>query len=132
MGLARAYAANRAFPEAIRELNEAIRLSADAPGYIAELARTYAAARQPDRARALLARLQEMSTTSQTYVAPQSFAIIYAALGENDHAFQFLESSMNERRSGLLWARVDPRLDGLHPDRRFAALLQRIGPPSAR
>ena len=131
-GLARAYAAKRAFPEAVSELQEAVRLSGEAPPYLAELARTYAAAGNPEKARELLARLQQIARTSQAYVTSEAFGYIYAALGEREQALDFLEQAVRDHSPAVLWAKVDPRLDGVRQDARFVRLLQRIGVPAPR
>jgi len=128
-GLARVYAAKGQFPEAIREVQEARRLSGDAPPFVGASAWMHAAAGDVAKAREILAGLQGMEKTGQIYVAPQSFGYIYAALGDKDRAFQFLDESVRRRDPQILWAPVDPVLDGLRDDPRFLSLVRRIGIP---
>lgn len=54
-------------------------------------------------------------------------AAIYAALGENNKAFLWLDRAFQERDSTLAYARVHPDLDALRSDPRFQELLQRMG-----
>lgn len=55
-------------------------------------------------------------------------AYTHARLGNPEAAFRFLERAYDQREAGLLQARVDPDLDSLRADPRFADLLHRIGP----
>ena len=77
-----------------------------------------------------LAEIQALHQGSkQHYVAPLSFAFIYAALGERDSAFAWLERSYADRVWGLTYARAEPVFDALHSDPRWAVLLRKIGVP---
>ena len=73
----------------------------------------------------IIARLQEQS--ARQYVPAFNIALIYAGLGENDLAFEWLDRAFDERSSWLVSLNVEPMLDSLRPDARFAALLRRIG-----
>jgi DNA-binding winged helix-turn-helix (wHTH) protein/TolB-like protein/tetratricopeptide (TPR) repeat protein len=63
----------------------------------------------------------------ERYVSPASIALIHAALGEKDQAFQWLEQAYKDRSWWLVFMKVDARFDSLRSDRRFGALLQRVG-----
>jgi hypothetical protein len=54
-------------------------------------------------------------------------AYIYAGLKLNDEAFEWLEKAYDERNQWLTWLKVDPRLDLLRADPRFANLVRRVG-----
>jgi hypothetical protein len=57
-------------------------------------------------------------------------ATIYAGLGEKDRAFEFLEKAYRERAPDISWfLKADLRIDNLRSDRRFQALLRRVGFP---
>ncbi len=56
-----------------------------------------------------------------------NIACIYAALGENDRAFEYLESAFFARSPEIVMLKVDPCLDNLRSDPRFQDLLARIG-----
>jgi Tol biopolymer transport system component/serine/threonine protein kinase/Tfp pilus assembly protein PilF len=52
-------------------------------------------------------------------------AIVYGLLNERDKAFFWLEKSLTLKAHSLNYALVDPRLDNLHSDPRFAELLRK-------
>jgi serine/threonine-protein kinase len=116
------------YDEAIAEFRQVINLSAGKPPGIATLAHAYALSGKRAEAQKALAELQEMS--KQRYVSPASIAIIYAALGDKDLAFDWLEKAAKARDVMLARLKVDPRFDSLRSDPRFADLERRIGIPS--
>jgi adenylate cyclase len=103
----------------------------DSPEYRSSLAYVYATIGAIEKARELLNDLIECS--KKEYIPPFHIAIVWTGLGEVDKAFAFLEKSYEDQDPELCVLRVDPRLDGLHPDPRYADLLQRIGllPPNS-
>jgi len=60
------------------------------------------------------------------YVSPVAFAIIHAGLGDADAVFEWIEAAHRERRGWIAYLKIQPILDGLRPDPRFAAWLQRM------
>jgi hypothetical protein len=63
----------------------------------------------------------------QRYVAAYDFALAYAGLGEKDQAFQWLERSLQDHAFDITYLNVDPLMDNLRSDPRFADLVKRIG-----
>jgi TolB-like protein/Tfp pilus assembly protein PilF len=126
VGLGRAYAAAGRYAEAIAALTAAVEQSGHDPGIYAELGRTCAQAGQIDRARAILSELDAGRAQRQGYVAPQDLAYVHVALHEYDMAFALLDEAIAEHASRLLWLPVDPRVDPLRQDPRFAALIARL------
>jgi tetratricopeptide (TPR) repeat protein len=57
-------------------------------------------------------------------------ARIYAQLGEKDAAFEALNRAWEVRESSLVDLKVDPYLDPLRGDSRYAALIDRLGLPN--
>ncbi len=53
-------------------------------------------------------------------------AVLYAALGDKEPAFQWLEKSIAQRSEEAIYAPSDAQMDGLRPDPRFAELMQRF------
>jgi TolB-like protein/Tfp pilus assembly protein PilF len=125
-GRARVYAEQGRFPEAIDQINKAIALVGDNPAYRAELARTYVLAGWHNMAEQTLGGLL---LTDREGGDPSHVGIgyVYAALGDNDRAFEWLNRALDHYYARVLFLKVDPRADPLRSDPRFAALVQRLG-----
>ncbi len=63
------------------------------------------------------------------YITPGAFVYCYAALGDLDRAFEWLERAYKERSLFLAYLRSAPMVDPLRDDPRFDELLRRIGIP---
>jgi Flp pilus assembly protein TadD len=126
VGLGRACAAARRFPEAIEALRTAVAESNRDPSVEAELGRIYAEAGQAGHARRILEDLEARRRSATGYVAPQDLAYIHVALKENDLALALLDEAVDEHASRLLWLSVDPRVDALRDDPRFVSLMGRL------
>jgi tetratricopeptide (TPR) repeat protein len=113
------------YEEAIAAFQKAIPLSGGSPDEPAELARAYARSGRQAEARKIIADLQEQS--KRRYVAPTVIASIYAALGEKDQAFVWLDKAYDEHDFILVLLKVEPMFDDLRSDPRFTAQLQRVG-----
>jgi hypothetical protein len=59
-----------------------------------------------DEARRILDQLKELS--KRRYVMPYHVATIYAALGDRDLAFAWLEKAYDARDDRLIFLKVDP------------------------
>ena len=55
-----------------------------------------------------------------------SIAMIHAGLGDREAAFRWLQQSFDRHETSLPYMKLDPRLDSLRLDRRFAALLGKL------
>jgi DNA-binding winged helix-turn-helix (wHTH) protein/Tfp pilus assembly protein PilF len=119
-----AYEQQGQFTEAIAILSHASALD-DNPRTLSSLGHAYAAAGQKDQAQKVLDEL--VAQSQQRYVSPYYIAAIYTGLGEKDLAFTWLEQAYQDQSEWLVWLKVDPRVDGLRPDSRFANLLRRVG-----
>jgi hypothetical protein len=56
--------------------------------------------------------------------------MVYAALGERDQAFAWLEESYKARDRAFIGLKIDPCLDPLRSDPRFDRLVRRVGFPT--
>ncbi|HEV8199576.1 MAG TPA: hypothetical protein VGS03_06115 [Candidatus Polarisedimenticolia bacterium] len=112
------------YEDAIAELEHARTLAGDTPRTLSGLAYACARAHQQDRARGYLDRLQQLST--HRYVPPFDVAVVHAALGERDLAFDWLDKAYEDRHPWLVMLKVTPKVDSLRSDPHFAALLARI------
>ena len=75
-----------------------------------------------------LVKLQE-EQSKRIYIDPASIAANYAAMGEKDHAFAWLEKAYAEKSVSIQYLKVDPHFDSLRSDPRYTDLLKRMGLP---
>jgi serine/threonine protein kinase/tetratricopeptide (TPR) repeat protein len=123
--LGQVYLQKAMYGEAIEMLQKASTLSEGRT--IARAMLGYAYAKSGNRAEAQKI-LDELSDLYEQPNAPViTMAAIYGCLGDNDRAFAWLEKAHREREGRLIILKVDPMLDSLHADPRFADLLRRIG-----
>ena len=122
--LGQAYIQKGMFPEAIEELKKAVELSEHNPETIAVLGYVYAASGKNTEAEKVLAEL--IASSTQRYIPPYSIAEIYGVMRRNDEAFKWLEKAYEQRASHLVDLKVNPMLDPLRDDPRFADLLRRV------
>jgi eukaryotic-like serine/threonine-protein kinase len=116
----------RDYTTAVTELQKA-RSIEDKPWIIGTLGYAYAASGDTVRARAVLKELSQLAEHRQ--VNTFWLAMTHMALGERDQTFQLLDRCYEERSPWLAWLKVDPALDPLRSDPRFADLLRRMGLP---
>ncbi|MDT4952719.1 MAG: eukaryotic-like serine/threonine-protein kinase [Acidobacteriota bacterium] len=119
-----AYEQKGNYEGAIAEFKKARQLD-DSPLILAALGHTYVMAERRDEALRVLAEMKELA--ERRHVSSYHFAIIHAALGERDEAFEWLEKTYEARSEALVWLKVDPRLDTLRTDPRFIDLQRRVG-----
>jgi serine/threonine protein kinase/tetratricopeptide (TPR) repeat protein len=62
----------------------------------------------------------------ERYVSPVAFAMVHAGLDEADRAFEWLDRAMEGRRGWLAYLKVEPLLDPLRGDARFARLMEKM------
>jgi len=122
--LALAYEGKRAYNDAIREFEKFIELSGD-KSMKAWVGREYAISGLRTQALKIGDEMMDMSKREQ--VSPYAIATLYATLGDKDRAFELLERVYQERSYYVVFLNVDPALDSLRSDPRFANLLQRVG-----
>jgi serine/threonine protein kinase/Flp pilus assembly protein TadD len=58
--------------------------------------------------------------------SPMAYVWLYAALGQKEQAFAWLEKVYQQHGLGILFLKLDPRLDSLRSDPRFQELLKRV------
>jgi len=74
------------------------------------------------------AALNRFITKYPTYA--YDLAEVYAFRNQSDEAFEWLERAYAQRNSGLINTKVDPFLNSLHKDPRFAAFLKKLNLPT--
>jgi len=94
---------------------------------VADRRQDYARTGNRSEAEETLAELQQIS--KQRYISPAAIALIYAALGDKDQAFAWLDKLVEEHDLITARLKVDERFDPLRSDPRFAELVKRVGLP---
>jgi TolB-like protein/Tfp pilus assembly protein PilF len=115
----------RKYDEAILELKTAVSLADQSTETLAALAMAYAAAGKKKPAQQILAELQQLA--GKRYVLPYNVAKIYAAGGDRDKAFEWLERAYEGGNPDLIELNSEPIFDGLRSEPRFSDLMRRIG-----
>ena len=95
------------------------------PGSNAHRAQALALSGRREAALAELDRVLKLS--KERYVAAYDIALIYAALGDTENTFLWLERAMEDRSTLINFLAQEPMFDALHADPRFGSLVQRIG-----
>jgi tetratricopeptide (TPR) repeat protein len=122
MGMA--YEQQRMYEDAVREFQKSVEFFDDR-AMMTWVARAYAVSGRRADAERVLAEMTELS--KQKYVSPYPMATVYAALGDNERAFEWLEKVYQERSYYVVWLNIDPIFDDIRSDWRFQDLLHRIG-----
>jgi len=123
--LASIYEQQGNFLLAIAEWQKALELSHGNRSVLAALGHAYGIAGNQAEARKILGQLQPLS--KQHYVPAWDMAVLFAGLGDADHAFQCLQESYRERDSQMPFLNQDRRFASLRADPRFQNLLRKVG-----
>ena len=86
------------------------------------IARAYALCGKQSDAVTLLQEIPDAS--------PYAIAGVYAALGDHDSAFEWLNDAYDQDDIQLVSLKTDPSLDSLREDQRFQHLVKRVGLPN--
>jgi tetratricopeptide (TPR) repeat protein len=151
--LAEVFDSARQYDNAINECNKVLEIDPSFLRAYGDIADSYEAAGEP--AEAVAAREKELRFTGVSaneieklhrafrqegikgyhrWSLPRNdhmidFAQDYAALGDLDHAFEYLERALVERDGDLIFLRIDSLWDNLRSDPRYADLLRKMGLP---
>jgi TolB-like protein/DNA-binding winged helix-turn-helix (wHTH) protein len=116
--------------ESVAEYQKAVELSGGDQDATAALAHAYAGVgRRAETQKILRDALRDLEQEStKVKVSPYLIATLYAALGDKDTAFNFLERAYREKSLDLSWhLNADLRIDNLRSDPRYQSLLSRVG-----
>ena len=120
-----AYEQKGMFAEAIPEAQKPTGITDVSVTRFVMLGHAYAVAGKKREARQVLAQLK--IKFREDYIPPYYTALVYAGLGQKNEAFEWLEKAFEDRQWMMAFLKVDPRLDALRSDPRFADLLRRTG-----
>ena len=99
-------------------------MRAAAAGNETMLAHVYAAAGLADEARRTLADV--LAPSYQFPRRPYHIALVYAALGNADACFEWLERGFEQKDANMAHLAVDPAMDSMRSDPRLTSLLERM------
>jgi TolB-like protein/tetratricopeptide (TPR) repeat protein len=117
--------------QAVRSARTAAELFPDTPLALLTLARCLALTGDREAAGDILSKLLQFRATG--YVPASLIAVVYAALGQQEEAWTYMEEAIRELDPWRVLVGVDPRFSVLWNDARFPQVLSRIGlPHSAR
>lgn len=108
------------YDEALATIEKAYQINESG---LAELGVIYGISGQQEKAREVLRKLKAEQVT------PYNLAVVHAALGEKDIAFKLLDKQAESKSVDLLSLRIDPLLDTLRDDPRFADLETKMNLP---
>jgi TolB-like protein/DNA-binding winged helix-turn-helix (wHTH) protein/Tfp pilus assembly protein PilF len=114
--------------DAIAALRAASNALGRDPEVEAELGHALAVAGRRAEAKAVLDDLGRPSP--EGYVSPYSLALVHAGLGDRDQALAWLDKAYADRSDYMVYLGLEPMLDPLRSDPRFAALVRRVGLPT--
>jgi TolB-like protein/Tfp pilus assembly protein PilF len=120
-----AYAQQARYADAIAEFEKASDSTGGHPGALAGLGHAHALVGNRAEAQKFLTKLK--TNASQRYVSPYFIALVHVGFGEIDEAFQWLETAYDHRSDWLVHLKIEPALDPLRSDARFANLVSRVG-----
>ena len=122
--LGRAYLQSGNLKEGVECIEKAVVLAPNNSAMHAALAHAYGLSGQHEKARAILKELMER--THCAYIPSSNIAVVYAGLGEPDHALEWLEKACGDRDDGLLLLKVHPIYDSLRASPRFQNILREM------
>jgi len=122
--LGQIYLYQNKYSEAIDEFQKYYELSDHDPDGLTNLAMGYA--RMGNRAKAM-ELVKQIEDPKTGYSSPYNCALVYAALGENDQVYTWLDRAINERSPALIQLAVDPAFRSIQAEPRFQEMLRRTG-----
>jgi TolB-like protein len=108
------------YAESVSALRDAVRCSSNSPVMLAGLGHVLAVLHDRVGTHRIIDDLTHMRGDKGIFA--YELALIHAAFGELERAFQWLERAVAERSGWIAYLHVDPRLEPLHGDPRFKAL----------
>lgn len=126
VGLGLCYAAIGQYEAAIQSYENAARiLGMRTPLTSGLMANAHGLAGRLEQAREHVRFVEAVAATR--YVPAEYLAVAYIGMGDADAAFAALDKAAANRSSGVVYLDVEPLVDPIRNDPRFAALLQKVG-----
>jgi tetratricopeptide (TPR) repeat protein len=115
----------RRYDDAIREMQIAVTRADRSTETLGALAIAFAAAGKMEQAQPLLDELE--SPSCKRYVLPYNVAKIYAAAGNAEKAFYWLETAYKEGNPDLIELNSEPLFEAIRVEPPFLDLMRRVG-----
>jgi Flp pilus assembly protein TadD len=115
----------RRFESAEREIDRYLELSGQDPDALMKLGVAYAHAGDRNHALRMVREMQKPS--AGRYVPFYYIADVYAALGDKEAAFEWLDRALDQHSNSCLLLNIDPAFEVFRSDPRFQEGIQRIG-----
>jgi tetratricopeptide (TPR) repeat protein len=112
------------YQESERVLREAAEMPEAGSYTLASLGYSLARAGKTSEARAILTLLE--AQRRESYVSPVAFGTIFLGLGDAEHALDWAEVALEERRGWLVYLKVNPLMDPMRGHPRFEALVRQM------
>jgi eukaryotic-like serine/threonine-protein kinase len=119
------YESNGMYAEAISEHQKAMSLAGETTSELCYLGYAFAKSGQRNRALSILNQLKK----TKEYISPYELATLYLGLEEKGEALALLEKAYAAHDLQMQYLKVDPHLDSIRSESRFAALQRLVGLP---
>jgi TolB-like protein/Tfp pilus assembly protein PilF/tRNA A-37 threonylcarbamoyl transferase component Bud32 len=116
--------------EALQAFEQERVFAGDTPTTRAKRAHVLAATGRREEARRVLDEL--LARRDEQWVTAYEIAVVHSLLGDSDGAFRWLSEAEREHAVGFTFVGVDPHLDHIRADPRFADLMRRLDSRKAR
>lgn len=120
--MALSYAEKGMYEEALAAMQK----GAPGLGGAGESAIAYLYAVSGRRAEAIKVIEKFKQTSKRTYVSPTQIALIYSGLKDSDKTIEWLERAYNDKVTGMIYLKVDPKYDWIRSNPRFIDLVRRM------
>src|SRR6185503_6209420 len=123
--LGRCYEQKGKLNEAVAEFEKARQIETSIPEVLAALGHGLAVSGRKAEALKIIQELEERS--QKEFVPSYTISTIYIGLGMKEEALQYLAKAYAEGSYYLIHLKVEPILDPLRSDPRFADIVRRVG-----
>jgi len=126
--LGKIYLNQARYREAVETLEQGIAVGEERiPAILGELAIAYYKTGDHNKTTGLIKELETLKLKGHQGSPSFFLAQIYAGIGEQELAFEWLEKSYEAHEVEMIWLKIEPQFNSLRNDPRFSDLLRRVG-----
>jgi tetratricopeptide (TPR) repeat protein len=115
------------FSEALKEYNRTLEIFRNWSVALGAIGYVYGITGRKQEAEKMLDSLTRLSSLS--FISPYVFALVYTSLNDKENAFRCLDQAYTDHANWMVWLKLDPRWRLLYDDKRYAALVEKMGLP---